>query len=194
MKGFGLTLLIGILASMFSALFVSKTIFGLLIDRYGLRKLGSLPLSFPQVEPVPAPQDRLDGQGEVLPGVQRPLRRGGDGVLLQGGGGTADVRRRVRVGHARCSSTTKAKMNDGEVRKRIEQFKEAIPQPTVVAVGDSGKDFSVVTANADRAEVSKAIVQAMGADLDVAVPSEFTQRGRDGGRGGEGRRHPCRCN
>jgi SecD/SecF fusion protein len=72
---------------------------------------------------------------------------------------------------------TKAKMNDHDVRTRIEQFKEAIPQPTVVAVGDSGKEYSVVTANADRAEVSKAIVQAMGADLDVAVPSEFTQRG-----------------
>src|SRR5207253_5715366 len=47
-KGFGLTLLIGLLSSLFTALFVTKTIFGILIDKFGLDHLGSLPLSFPK--------------------------------------------------------------------------------------------------------------------------------------------------
>ena len=41
-KGFGLTLMIGIVASMFTALFVTKTIFGILLDKFGIQKLGSL--------------------------------------------------------------------------------------------------------------------------------------------------------
>ena len=34
-KGFGITLIIGIVASLFTALFVTRTIFGILIDKFG---------------------------------------------------------------------------------------------------------------------------------------------------------------
>ena len=47
-KGFGITLVIGILASLFTALFVTRTVFGLLIDKLGVRQLRSLPLTFPK--------------------------------------------------------------------------------------------------------------------------------------------------
>jgi SecD/SecF fusion protein len=47
-KGFGITLVIGILASLFTALFVTRTIFGVLIDKFGVRNLNSLPLTFPK--------------------------------------------------------------------------------------------------------------------------------------------------
>ena len=47
-KGFGITLLIGLISSLFTALFVTKTIFAILIDRGGIKSLGSLPLSFPK--------------------------------------------------------------------------------------------------------------------------------------------------
>jgi SecD/SecF fusion protein len=174
-KGFGLTLLIGILASMFSALFVGKTIFGLLIERYNLRKLGSLPLSFPKWNQFLHP--KIDWMGKAKYFLAVSLVFGVVGMIYFVKETAA--RRMFDVEFASGTEvqfTTRTKMNDGEVRDRIERFKDAIPQPTVVAVGDSGKDFSVVTANADRAEVSKAIVQAMGTDLDVAVPSEFAKR------------------
>ena len=35
-KGFGITLVIGILASLFTALFVTRTIFGVLMDKFGI--------------------------------------------------------------------------------------------------------------------------------------------------------------
>src|SRR5205823_11827224 len=47
-KGFGITLLIGLVSSLFTALFVTRTIFGILIDKFGVDHLGSLPLSFPK--------------------------------------------------------------------------------------------------------------------------------------------------
>ena len=46
-KGFGITLIIGIVCSLFTALFVTRTVFGILIDHFGVRQLGSLPLSSP---------------------------------------------------------------------------------------------------------------------------------------------------
>src|SRR5262249_30985630 len=46
--GFGLTLLIGLLCSLFTSLFVTRTIFNILIDKYGITDLGSFPKSFPK--------------------------------------------------------------------------------------------------------------------------------------------------
>ena len=46
-KGFGLTLLIGILSSLFTALFVTKTIFAVMLNNFNLQKLGSLPTVWP---------------------------------------------------------------------------------------------------------------------------------------------------
>jgi len=47
-KGFGLTLIIGIIASLFTALFVTKTVFGIMIEKFGVKDLGSFPLTFPK--------------------------------------------------------------------------------------------------------------------------------------------------
>ncbi|HLL91165.1 MAG TPA: protein translocase subunit SecD, partial [Tepidisphaeraceae bacterium] len=49
-KGFGLTLLIGLVWSLFTSLFVTRTIFDFLVDRVGVTALGSLPRSFPAWE------------------------------------------------------------------------------------------------------------------------------------------------
>jgi SecD/SecF fusion protein len=174
-KGFGLTLLVGILASMFSALFVGKTIFGLMIERYNLRKLGSLPLSFPRWNQFLHP--KVDWMGKAKYFLAFSVIFGVVGLtyfFIQ-----SKNRKMFDVEFAAGTEvqfSTKREMNDNDVRERIERFKDEIPQPTVVAVGESGKEFSVVTANSDRQQVSKAIVQAMGQDLDVAVPSEFAKR------------------
>jgi SecD/SecF fusion protein len=53
--GFGLTLLIGIFASLFTALFVTRTIFGLFVDKFGLQDLGSLPRTFPRWNEIMTP-------------------------------------------------------------------------------------------------------------------------------------------
>ena len=62
-EGFGLTLIIGIVASLFTALYVTKTIFGIMIDKFGMKDLGSLPLTFPKWDRLPAAQ--VDWMGKA---------------------------------------------------------------------------------------------------------------------------------
>jgi SecD/SecF fusion protein len=47
-KGFGITLLIGLCCSLFTSLFVTRTIFNILIDTFNVQSLGSFPLTFPK--------------------------------------------------------------------------------------------------------------------------------------------------
>src|SRR6185437_9290060 len=47
-KGFGVTLIIGIVASLFTALFVTRTVFNVLIENFGIKNLRSIPLVFPK--------------------------------------------------------------------------------------------------------------------------------------------------
>ena len=47
-KGFGTTLLIGLISSLFTSLFVTRTIFNLMIDELHVKNLSSFPLTFPK--------------------------------------------------------------------------------------------------------------------------------------------------
>ncbi|MEO1535861.1 MAG: protein translocase subunit SecF, partial [Planctomycetota bacterium] len=49
-KGFAITLGIGVIGTLFSALVVSRLIFALLVERVGIKNLGSLPRSVPAIE------------------------------------------------------------------------------------------------------------------------------------------------
>ncbi len=83
-KGFGITLIIGIVASLFTALFVTRTIFGIMIDVFGMKKLGSLPLTFPKWDKAASAEHRLDGNGLGVCDLQRDChRRGANDVRHQ---------------------------------------------------------------------------------------------------------------
>ena len=176
-KGFGLTLLIGILSSMFAALFVTRTIFGIMIDKYGVRKLGSFPLSYPKWNQIMHP--KIDWMGKIpyfltfsvifiVLGLTSLVQQGRQGKVL-------DVE---FASGTEVQFTTNVAMSDNDVRDRIGKKAEEIPQPAIVAVGDEFakgkyKTFSVVTANADRKQVSQAVFDVMHDVLDIAVPSKF---------------------
>jgi SecD/SecF fusion protein len=180
-KGFGLTLLIGILSSMFAALFVTRTIFGIMIEKYGVRKLGSFPLSYPKWNKIMHPS--IDWMGKIPFFIAFSVLFIGLGLaaLVQQGrqGKVLDVE---FASGTEVQFTTKQAMTDSEVRERISKRPEAVPQPQIVAVGEEVegkkfKTFSVVTANADRKQVSQAIFEVMHDELDIAVPSKFDQAG-----------------
>jgi SecD/SecF fusion protein len=178
-KGFGLTLLIGILSSMFAALFVTRTIFGIMIDKYGVRKLGSFPLSYPKWNQIMHP--KIDWMGKIgyfiafsavfiSLGVFAFVQQSRAGKML-------DVE---FTSGTDVEFNTSVPMGDGDVRDRIAKKATEIPQPTVSGVGDVAgpgkyKRFSVVTSNADRKQVSQAVIDVMHDVLDVAVPSKFDQ-------------------
>jgi SecD/SecF fusion protein len=176
-KGFGLTLLVGILSSMFAALFVSKTIFAILLERFQLRKLGSLPLSLPWWNNFLHP--KVDWMGKVKYFAVFSVIFAGLGiaafVLRSNQRKMFDVEFQAGT---EVQFATNTAMTDGEVRELIERHKDKIPQPSVVAVGEmvDGKatQFSVVTSNDKRREVADGVIAAMAGKLNVAVPSTFT--------------------
>jgi len=49
-KGFAITLGIGVIGTLFSALIVTRVIFAILIDKFGMRKMGQLPMTFPFID------------------------------------------------------------------------------------------------------------------------------------------------
>jgi len=173
-KGFGLTLLIGILCSMFSALVVTRLIFDVLIDKGGIRKLGSFPLSNPWWNKLLHP--KIDWMGKIpyflafsilftLAGMFAFFRNTGKLLDVEFAGGTE------------VQFTTNAPMTDLQIMERIAKSNAQIPQPVVSALGtaENGKykEFSVVTPNPDRVQVSNAIEVQLKDILDIAVPSVF---------------------
>ncbi len=55
-KGFAITLGIGVIATMFSSLFVTRVIFTLLIEKVGVRKMSQLPIAVPAIDRVLSPR------------------------------------------------------------------------------------------------------------------------------------------
>jgi SecD/SecF fusion protein len=175
-KGFGLTLLVGILASMFGALFVTKTIFAVMLNKFGLRKLGSLPLALPWWNNFLHP--KIDWMSKVKYFAAAS-------IILVALGMTAFIQRAVQgkmfdvefQSGTEVQFTLKEPMSDADVRAAIDKQRDKIPQPSVVAVGETvdGKatEFSVVTSNSNRRDVSDAIVAALLGRLNVAVQSGF---------------------
>ena len=175
-KGFGLTLLVGILASMFTALFVTRTIFGLMIDRWGVTKLGSLPLSFPRWDQMLRPN--IDWMGKAwmfyaFSGVFIVVGLAAFGVKLaqgqmldieftQGTSVQFDLKEPMDIEDVRAS-----------IRKVSEERPKEFPSPNVVAIGGDKRSYEVVTPSADAKGVRAAVLDALGDKLKVQLPSTF---------------------
>ncbi len=175
-KGFGLTLLIGIVSSLFTALFVTKTIFAVLIDKLGVKNLSSLPLTFPKIDEALRP--RIDWMGKAKYfAVFSTLFIVGGMVLLGikfAEGRALDVE--FSEGTA-VQFETKEAMPIAEVRRRINEQSDrdpvGLPAPGVQTVGTTERVYEVVTPNDNAQQVRDAILAAMGETLNVTLPSVF---------------------
>jgi SecD/SecF fusion protein len=175
-KGFGLTLIIGICASLFTALYVTKTIFAIMVDKFGVKNLSSLPLTFPKWDRFLKP--KIDWMGMawvfyVFSGVMLTV-----GLTLF----VIKVRegRMMDIEFATGTSLQfrlKHPMPQDDVRKLIEaesvRDPRALPSPSVVAVGTDQLHYQVVVPNDKRQEVRDAVLTAMKGQLQLQLPSEF---------------------
>lgn len=175
-KGFGLTLLIGIVSSLFTALFVTRTIFGLLIDKLEIKKLGSLPLSVPAWDKMLRPN--IDWMGKAWIAYTFSIVFMTVGLiafcvkLAQG--------QMMDIEFASGTSVQvelKQPMEIEEVRTLIEEGSEqtpdALPAPQVQSVGTDDLTYEVVTPNVDATKVRAAVVSALGDKMKIEVPSTF---------------------
>ena len=179
-KGFGLTLLIGILCSLFTALFVTKTIFGILMDRFGVQKLGSLPLTYPRWDQMLKPKVDWMGKawafytfsavfltfGLIAFGVKLAQGKMLDIEFSKGTSVQFDLKRPMEIDQVRQA-----------IQKISEQRPGDLPSPNVVSVGSDKATYEVVTPNEKAQDVRRAVIDAMGADLKVQLPSSFAHVG-----------------
>jgi SecD/SecF fusion protein len=181
-KGFGLTLIIGIFASLFTSLFVTRTIFGILIERFNIQKLGSLPLSFPKWDRMLRPN--IDWISKARYFVAFSV------VVIVVGLGMFGVRwAQGRVLDIEFASGTavqfelKEPMPISELREIIDQKSkqspDALPAPGVVTVGNDDKTYEVVTPNKDARAVREAILEALEGKLNITPEARFANASAD---------------
>ena len=175
-KGFGLTLLIGIFASLFTALFVTKTIFGILIERFNVARLGSLPMSFPKWDRALRPNIDWIGKAWMFfafSGVVCAI-----GLTLFGIRWAQDKMLDIEFasGTAVQFELTEP-MPIAELRDVIEAKSRAapaaLPAPSVVTVGDDQRTYEVVTPNKDARAVRTAILEALEGKLNITPEAKF---------------------
>jgi len=173
-KGFGVTLLIGLVWSLFTSLYVTRTVLELLADRFDVRKYGSIPMTIPTWDRLLKPN--IDWMGKawvfmlfsalfITLGIAGVISKLNQGQLL-------DVE--FTKGTA-VQFELKQPMNIERVRERIE--KTPLPSPSVVAVGTDEQSFEVITPEENTTKVRESILSAMqnGDDslLDIETPSFF---------------------
>ncbi len=172
-KGFGLTLLIGLISSLFTALFVTKTIFAAMLNNFELQKLGSLPVTWPALGRVLHPNVKWIG-------LSRYFLTGSAAILILGGIALAVVAKRGELFDIEFSSGTSVQfeLKDptpiGDVRKLLGKVPDAeLPSPSIVSVGTGDKTYEVVTPSNDSKAVVTAVLHAMEGRLNLLAPSDY---------------------
>jgi len=177
-KGFGITLIIGIVASLFTALFVTRTIFDVLIDTFKIKNLSSFPLTHPKWDRLLRPD--IDWMRLVWGFVVFS-------VIAITAGMTMFVQK-ARAGEMLdiefASGTSvdfelKQPMPIEDVRKLFDSADaSAIPSPSVVQVesadGRQNTAYEIITPNADSVKVKNEVIRVVGDRLQAVRPSTFT--------------------
>jgi SecD/SecF fusion protein len=177
-KGFGITLIIGIVASLFTALFVTRTIFDVLIDVFKIKNLSSFPLTHPKWDRLLRPN--IDWMRLVWGFVAFSViaitigmtmfvkkARAGEMLDIEFASGTS------------VDFELKQAMPIEDVRKLFESASyAAIPSPSIVQVesadGRSNTAYEIITPNADSAQVKNEVIKVLGDQLQAVRPSTFT--------------------
>ena len=162
-KGFGLTLVIGITSSLFTALFVTRTIFAILINEYGVKELGSIPTSFPKWDKLLKPN--IDWMGMIWPFVTFSA------VFIIAGMSAFIIHKRNMFDIEFASGTSvqfelTQDMPQEQVLETLSKRKE-IPSASVVSLNNLKSSYEVVTPNDNAVEVRNAVLEALGPKLKL---------------------------
>jgi SecD/SecF fusion protein len=186
-KGFAITLMIGLTASMFTAVFCTRVIFEIYLRLAPAKTLHMLPTLVPSIrrrlQPNVdwirwSPRFLVVSGVAIVMGLAGLFLRGGEMLDIEFRGGT-------QVSFALAEGTA---LSLDQVRQRLNQAAEqaGLPQlrgdrATVVTVGQTegmqAREFSIATLETDAAAVSNAIKAAFADVLDVQRPIAFTGMG-----------------
>ena len=177
-RGFAVTLLIGLASSLFTSLFVTRTVFGVLMDKFNFEHFSSIPNTFPAfgrflnpninwvklTKPLAVFSAIFIGVGCTLFGIRLHQGRVLDIEFTSGTSAQFTLKQPLRIEEVR-------KLIDAESAKEP----KILPAPGVVSVGSDSKSYEVVTPNADTVAVKNAVIAAMGDRLNIALPSTFAK-------------------
>ncbi len=171
-RGFGLTLVIGITSSLFTALFVTKTIFAILIDKYGIKELGSIPTSFPKWDKLLKPD--IDWMGLIWPFIAFST------IFTLIGVSAFFIKKRDMFDIEFASGTAvqfelKHDMSRDEIDKLLSAHRTEIPSPSIVSLNGRLDSYEVVTPSHEAAQVRDAVLAALGTNLKIELPSRYEQ-------------------
>ena len=183
-RGFGLTLLIGIFASLFTALFVTRTIFGLMIDKLNWKDLGSLPRSVKKLDQWLTPNWDWMGKAWLLGGISAIIVT--IGCVMFGyywqKGRILDIE---FAGGTTAQFELVEEVPLGELRDLLETDDMTAGNPLADAQlvtiesatgGGSGQQlvWELVANAQDKDAVQRAIVQRLGNRLNLQEAADFT--------------------
>jgi SecD/SecF fusion protein len=176
-KGFGITLFVGLASSLFTSLFVTRTIFNILIDTFHLKNLSSIPLTFPKWDNLLKPDInwmRMAPAFWVLSAV------------IIGAGAIAFVAtaRNHELADVDFTSGTQVQfdlrkaMTLDQIRGEFEKKNDpALPAANITEVGaengEKGTSYELVTANPDSKAVRSAVLTVLGSNIKAQLPSKF---------------------
>jgi SecD/SecF fusion protein len=178
-KGFGTTLLIGLLSSLFTSLFVTRTIFNIMIDSFNVKHLGSFPLTFPKWDKLLKPDIHWMAMAPIFWVVSTVII--GSGVVA-----FIATARNHELADVDFTSGTQVQfdlrpeyaMTPEQVKDAFEKANNpALPAPTITEVGaDNGLKntaYELVTADPDAKAVRTAVLDVLGAKIKTDLPSKF---------------------
>lgn len=172
-KGFGITLLIGLVSSLFTALFVTKTIFGIMIDKFGLSSLSSLPLTFPAYDRALKPNIDWMSKVWIFAGFSAVIMVVGCGAFIHyfNKGEMLDIEFASGTG---VQLELRQPMKIEAVRDMVAKIdSKVLPSPSVVSVGTDERGYEIVTPNPNAAAVRDAIQKDFGPLLNVEPKARF---------------------
>src|SRR4051812_3584342 len=173
-KGFGLTLLIGIGCSLFTALFVTRVIFDIMIEKYGIQKLGSLPLTFPKWQKMLHPDIDWMGKAWIFFVLSAIILVAGIFAFFTEGRKMYDIEF-VSGTSVQFELKQEAAQPDILALVAKPEYDKILPAVQVVAVGNKPleKEFEVVTPNQNANEVRDALMKALQGRLNIDPPTRF---------------------
>jgi SecD/SecF fusion protein len=177
-KGFGTTLLIGLLSSLFTSLFVTRTIFNILIDRFHITNLNSFPLAHPRWDKFLRPD--WDWMGKVKYFV-------GFSAIFIALGATAFVVK-ARQGKLADVDFTGGTQVQFDLRQptSLEQVRHLFTaannpalgsDPDLTGAGAGDTSYRLVTPNQDAKQVRQAVLDVLGDRVTADLPSRFDHMG-----------------
>ena len=178
-RGFGLTLMIGTVVSLFTALYVTKTIFAIMVNNFGVTDLGSVPRSFPKWDKILTPDIDWMGKVWVLSAASAAIIAVGLGFF----GYFAFAKNQMLDIEFASGTAVQIELTEPDeirdVRQVVgaEEYAAALPAVNVQSVEspgvEDGKTYEIITVNTDAGEVRDTILQAFSGRLQLQQPSQF---------------------